>query len=232
MKKFWNWYEPNPDQGEGAIRELRIDGAIAEDSWFDDDVTPGIFRDELLAGSGPVTVWINSPGGDCVAASQIYTMLKGYDGEVTIRIDGMAASAASVISMAGDTVEMSPTAVMMIHNPLTAVFGNRSDMKQAIQMLDEVKESIINAYELKTGLPREKISSLMDKETWMSAHKAVELGFADRILGEDASDNAPGYAYSNSVAVNSLVAKLQNHTDNRDEDRVAIQGLYDRLYNL
>ena len=178
MKKFWNW----TNNGETQTRTLHLNGTIAEDSWFDDDVTPKIFQDELNAGEGDVTVWINSPGGDCVAAAQIYNMLKTYNGNVTIKIDGIAASAASVIAMAGSTVLMSPVSMLMIHNPMTVAMGNVKDMEKAIEMLDEVKESIINAYHLKTGMSRAKISHLMDSETWMNAYKAVELGFADDIL--------------------------------------------------
>ena len=136
----------------------------------------------MFSGDGDVTVWINSPGGDCVAAAQIYNMLKDYNGNVTIKIDGIAASAASVIAMAGSTVLMSPVSMLMIHNPMTVAMGNAGDMQKAIEMLDEVKESIINAYHLKTGMSRAKISHLMDSETWMNAYKAVELGFADDIL--------------------------------------------------
>lgn len=157
-------------------------GTIAEESWFDDDVTPQIFKDELNAGSGDITVWINSPGGDCVAAAQIYNMLTQYKGNVTVKIDGIAASAASVIAMAGNMVLMSPVSMMMIHNPATVAFGDHAEMQKAIDMLAEVKESIINAYEIKTGLSRSKLSHLMDAETWMDANKAVELGFADDIV--------------------------------------------------
>ena len=132
-----------------------------------------------------MTVWLNSPGGDCVAAAQIYNMLKEYPGNVTVKIDGIAASAASLIAMAGNEVLMSPVSMMMIHNPLTMAFGNADEMKKAAEMLDEVKDSIINAYELKTGLSRSKLSHLMDNETWMNAVKAVELGFADGILYRD-----------------------------------------------
>lgn len=164
------------------MRILHLNGTIAEESWFDDDVTPKIFQDELNAGNGDVTVWINSPGGDCVAAAQIYNMLKEYNGNVTIKIDGIAASAASVIAMAGNTVLMSPVSMLMIHNPATFAFGDAGEMQKAIEMLDEVKESIINAYQLRTGMSRAKISHLMDSETWMNAYKAVELGFADDIL--------------------------------------------------
>ncbi len=163
-------------------RVLSLNGTIAEDSWFDDDVTPQMFKDELNAGSGNITVWINSPGGDCVAAAQIYNMLSDYKGNVTVKIDGIAASAASVIAMAGDKVLMSPVSMLMIHNPATIAFGDHTELSRAMDMLNEVKESIINAYVVKTGLSRSKLSQLMDAETWMNAEKAVELGFADDIM--------------------------------------------------
>lgn len=133
-----------------------------------------MFKDELNAGSGDITVWINSPGGDCVAAAQIYNMLANYKGNVTVKIDGIAASAASVIAMAGNTVLMSPVSMMMIHNPATMAFGDHTEMEKAIEMLEGVKDSIINAYTLKTGMSRAKLSRLMDAETWMDAIKAVE----------------------------------------------------------
>ena len=163
-------------------RILELNGTIAEESWFDDDVTPQLFKDELNSGTGDITVWINSPGGDCVAAAQIYNMLTNYKGKVTVKIDGIAASAASVIAMAGDTVLVSPVSLLMIHNPATIAWGDHAQMQKAIDMLSEVKESIINAYVLKTGLSRPKLSHLMDAETWMDANKAVELGFADEIM--------------------------------------------------
>ena len=109
-------------------------------------------------------------------------MLMEYKGNVTVKIDGIAASAASVIAMAGTTVLMSPVSMMMIHNPMTLALGDKSEMEKAIDMLEAVKDSIINAYEIKTGLSRAKISHLMDEETWMDANKAIELGFADDIF--------------------------------------------------
>lgn len=207
-KKFWKW--TNQADGENADeRVLELYGTIAEESWFDDDVTPQMFRDELFAGSGPVTVWINSPGGDCVAASQIYSMLMDYKDDVTVKIDGIAASAASVIAMAGTTVLMAPTALMMIHNPMTVAFGDHEDMQKAIEMLGEVKESIINAYEIKTSLSRAKLSHLMDAETWMNANKAIELGFADDLLtDEKKSADAPAYAFSGRAVQTALMNKL------------------------
>lgn len=205
MNKFWKW----KNQTETEERTLFLNGTIAEDSWFDDEVTPQIFKDELNSGTGNITVYINSYGGDCVAAAQIYNMLTNYNGKVTIKIDGIAASAASVIAMAGDKVLMSPVSVIMIHNPLTMVCGDHKEMEKAIDMLAEVKESIINAYEYKTGLSRTKLSHLMESETWMNANKAVELGFADGISEKE--DNAPiadAVMFSQRAVSNALMNKL------------------------
>ena len=209
MRNFWNWV-----RNEDGTRTLTIDGVIAEESWFDDDVTPKLFRDQLNAGNGDIVLYVNSPGGDCVAASQIYTMLMEYKGRVTVKIDGIAASAASVIAMAGTEVLMAPTSLLMIHNPLTVAIGDTEEMQKAIAMLDEVKESIINAYELKTGLSRAKIAHFMDAETWMNAQKAIELGFADGILTRESSvpDGIAinSYQFSRRAVTNSLLNKLEN----------------------
>ena len=177
MKKFWNWIKNSDD-----TRILRLEGPIDEESFWGDEITPQMFRDELESGEGDVTVWINSPGGNVFAAAEIYTMLKDYKGSITVKIDAIAASAASVVAMAGDTVQMSPVAMLMIHDPSTVAMGNTKDMEKAIEVLTEVKESIINAYAAKSGLSHARIANLMSNETWMNAKKAVELGFADEIL--------------------------------------------------
>ena len=184
MKRFWNWITPqetSPDS-DGGERVLRINGVIAEESWLDDDITPAVFASELNAGSGPVTIWLNSPGGDVVAAARIYNMLLDYPGKVTVNIDGIAASAASVIAMAASRVTMSPVSMLMIHNPATLAMGDKTELSRALEMLESVKDSIINAYQLKTGLSRAKLSKLMDAETWMDATAAIDLGFADELL--------------------------------------------------
>ena len=180
MNKFWNWIR---DDTGGRV--LRLEGPIDEQSFWGDEITPADFRSELEAEDGDVTVWINSPGGNVFAAAEIYTMLKDYAGAITVRIASIAASAASVIAMAGDRVEMSPTALLMIHDPITVAMGNVKDMEKAIETLGEVKESIINAYAAKSGMRRSKIADLMSNETWMNAKKAVEMGFADVILYEN-----------------------------------------------
>ena len=179
MKRFWNWI-----RNEAGGRVLRLEGPIDEESFWGDEVTPKAFREELEADSGDITVWINSPGGNVFAAAEIYTMLRDYQGAVTVKIDAIAASAASVIAMAGNKVLMSPVAMLMIHDPSTIAMGNARDMEKAISTLNEVKESIINAYAFKTGLTHSRIAKLMENETWMNAKKAVELGFADEILFE------------------------------------------------
>lgn len=208
MKKFWNWAR---DEDSGT-RTLYLDGVIAEESWFDDDVTPKTFKADLTAGEGDIVIWLNSPGGDCIAASQIYAMLMDYKGKVTVKIDGIAASAASVIAMAGTTVLMAPTALMMVHNPLTVAIGDSEEMQKAISMLSEVKESIINAYEIKTGQSRAKLAHLMDAETWLNAKKAIELGFADGILDDEKKRLQTEdftYAFSRRAVTNSLLDKVK-----------------------
>lgn len=239
-KKFWKWTnealnEPN------ETRNLELYGTIAESSWFDDEITPQMFKDELFQGKGPVTIWINSPGGDCIAASQIYTMLMEYPGEVTVKIDGLAASAASVIAMAGSKVLMAPTAMMMIHNPMTNAFGDHVEMQKAIEMLEEVKESIINAYEIKTSLSRAKLSRLMDEETWMNAYKAIELGFADALLEDKKTANMKdSYVFSqrkvDAALLNKMTAKTidkANQFTGRNVDELKNQlKVMEKLFNL
>lgn len=231
MKKFWDYIRN--DAGE---RVLRLEGPIDEDSFWGDEVTPAAFRDELDAEDGDVTVWINSPGGNVFAAAEIYTMLKDHKGKITVKIDAIAASAASVIAMAGDMVFMSPVSMLMIHDPMTIAMGNASDMEKAISTLNEVKESIINAYVAKTGMSRNKVAKLMSDETWMNAKKAVELGFADAILFADGKDEESGdekeveavwqpyhARVMGQAILNRIVSAAENDTGT-DEDNVEANG--------
>ena len=227
-RKFWNWV-----RNEGEKRTLLLDGEISDETWFGDEVTPAIFREELLAAKGDIVLWINSPGGDCFAAAQIYNMLMDYPGSVTVKIDGLAASAASVIAMAGSTVEISPVGMVMIHNPMTISIGDVQEMERAIALLAEVKESIINAYEIKTGMSRAKISRLMDAETWMNAKKAVELRFADSVLYENrehlTGEAADGLIFSRAAVTNSLLSKFGQ---DRQTNKVDAESLKKRLFSI
>ena len=217
MRKFWNFLESGDDDCV-----LRLDGEIASESWWGDEVTPKAFMGELENYADKnITVFINSPGGDVVAGSQIYTALKEHKGQVSVKVDGIAASAASVIAMAGDFVYMSPTSLLMIHDPMTFAGGNEDVFQQCIEVLRECKESIINAYALKTGLSRAKLSRLMSDETWMSAAKAVELGFADKILYTDNESEtknvSDSYIFGRRAIFNSLVSKFPKVKDDTDD---------------
>jgi len=229
-RKFWNWIK---DEDSGG-RVLFLNGEISDETWFGDEVTPAAFRSELEEGEDDITVWINSPGGDVFAAAQIYNMLMDYPHDVTVKIDSIAASAASVIAMAGTTVLMSPVAMMMIHNPATIAIGDSAEMQKAIAMLDEVKESIMNAYEIKTGISRAKISHLMDAETWLNASKAKEMGFADDILFDAGQSVEPPEAmmFSRAAVTNSMLSKLipkKEEPEGAAEDAVPFEMLEKRL---
>lgn len=180
MGDFWNV--------EGNT--LRIEGEINSDGWdwWNGRKREGSatrLRNALSKMHGDVVVWLSSPGGSVVVGSEIYTMLRAYNGKVRVIVDGLAASAASVIAMAGDEVVMSPTAYMMIHCASTAVYGNRQAMEQGVEMLEEVDKGIISAYQRKTGRSAEELQVMMERETWMNAARAKELGFCDRILFEE-----------------------------------------------
>ena len=228
MNKFWKWAKNEVTQNN----VLRLDGVIAEESWWGDEVSPKQFREELNSCDGDIEVYINSPGGDVFAASQIYTMLMEYKGNVLVKIDGVAASAASVIAMAGTTTTMSPTACILIHNPWSSTAGNSDEMRACAEFLDEIKESIINAYELKTGLSREKISELMSAETWMNAKKALELGFCDKILftnDDSESENLSANMFSRRVAQQKFLNAVRKKFNKPNKNRVDVKSLRVRL---
>lgn len=239
-RKFWNWVKNEEPDSFGSDRTLYLDGEISDDTWFGDEVTPKLFKDELESGQGHITLWINSPGGDVFAAAQIYNMLMDYPWDVTVKIDAIAASAASVIAMAGTKVCMSPVAMLMIHNPATIAIGDSEEMQKAIDMLSEVKESILNAYEIKTGLSRSKISKLMDAETWMNAKEATKLGFADEILysggtvptSESENPDDELMLFSRKAVTDSLLSRLipkQSAAQKEPEKTVKVSDLKKRL---
>lgn len=226
--KFWNFR--NDEDGN---RYLDLNGPIADETWFGDEVTPKMFRDELESVVGNITVNINSPGGDVFAADQIYNILRAHRGKVTVFIDSLAASAASVVAMAGDEVVISPVGMLMIHNPSTVAIGDHNDMQKTIDTLAQVKESLINAYQAKTHLSRQELSDMMEAETWMNANMALEKGFVDRIDGE--TQTMPSLLFGARAAdrelVDKIVAKFEGEmpeispdTKAEDETNVADSG--------
>lgn len=244
---FWNFVK-NQDTQE---IELRIDGDIVMDddfwSWLfpDSTVTPKGFMAELAKHRGQnLTVWINSYGGDVYAASRIYTALMEHKGDVTVKIDGVAISAASVIAMAGRKVYMSPTSIMMVHKPWMAAQGDANDLRHGADILDEVQETIINAYQLKTGRSRAKIAQLMDQETWMGAKMALAEGFIDGMLYSEGqpneAQNSLGFSYATiqNNAAESTRRFIEQYNQRRaaaeppqepEEKRQAPLDLYDKL---
>ena len=228
--KFWSWLSQENQDGE---RTLYLDGTIAEESWFNDEVSPAQFKQELYASKGDVVIWINSPGGDVFAAAKIYNMIREYPGKVTIKIDGIAASAASVIAMAGDEVLMSPVSMMMIHNPWTYAAGDAKELDKVIDQLEAVKETIINAYETKTGMPRKELSKLMDEETffdvnWAIAHKFAD-GVTERRQFQEGTQNKTAHKFSDRAAAADFKNKLRKAPESpkepKEEPRVKVVDL-------
>lgn len=236
MNKCWFFTNKADDSAE-----LYISGDIMDDlsKEFDEKIwglensgtAPSSFRKELEeVKDKKLTVYIDSYGGDVFAASDIYTMLKEHKGEITVKITGVAASAASVIAMAGDKILMSSTAVMMIHNPSTVAMGDHNEMEKAAEVLDTIKNSIINAYHQKTGLPKNEISDLMEQETWFDCDTAIEKGFADGKIDETVipQNVVEDCIKRKMVVYNSLKKpqfeeikhKLQLPTENTDEQKV------------
>lgn len=224
MAKFWNFIKNAATETTLENIELHIEGDIVsdDDAWIYEwlginAASPNVFKDELAQYEGKdITVWIDSYGGDVFAAAGIYNALKEHKGKVTTKIDGKAMSAASVIAMAGDEILMSPVAIMMIHNPLSAVQGYASDMRKQADVLDEVKQSIMNAYQAKTKKSKNKISAMMDDETYMSATTAVKEGFADGILyqeGEDSTKNVMNFSFDRFAIQNSANIAAKRYFD-------------------
>lgn len=219
MNKFWKF--ENKVSSEGSSN-LYLDGDIANETWWGDEVTPEAFRTELRQMKGDLTVHINSPGGDVFAGVTIYNALKDYHkGKVTVKVDGLAASIASVVAMAGDEIIMSPGSMMMIHNPWSIGAGSSDELRKAADTLDRIKESILPIYTDRTGLSEDEIQDLMDAETWMSAEKAVELGFADVVQkatkekteGEPVNVMMANFAFSMSAsksAMKDFISKFNN----------------------
>lgn len=226
--KFWNWTKNIITN----TPELILEGEIASETWWGDEVTPKLFKDELSKyNNQDITVWINSPGGDVIAGSQIYTMLKEHQGKVSVKIDGLAASSASFIAMAGDTIKMSPTAMMMIHLPSTMDWGNKNDFAKAIERLEEVEAAIINAYALKTKLSNEELSKMMEEQTWMNAYRAKKLGFIDEVLytnNEDEEHKAFDFSkktINNCIqnSVKQIQDKMKKMQDEKELEKLKIE---------
>lgn len=197
---FWIW-----NAADSPEPELELNGYISEYSWFGDEITPKSFRDDLAKyGAGkPITLRINSYGGDVIAASQISTYIRDYPANVTVQIDGIAASAATVVAVAGDKIRIQDTAYFMIHDPLAVFLWaelNIEDLSRMVDALKTVKDGIINAYETRTGLSRARLAKMMSDETWMDATRARDLGFVDEIVSKPTKSPLDRAAIVNAIS--------------------------------
>jgi ATP-dependent Clp protease, protease subunit len=177
---FWNIR----NAAEGGEAELEFNGMISEYSWFEDDITPKKFKEDLyrVGAGGPVMVRMNSGGGEVIAASVIKSILVEYPGKITVLIEGLAASAATIVAMAGDVIKMQESAYFMIHDPSGLAWGTIEDFKAMLDLLKTIKSGIVDAYETRTKIDPEKLAKMMSDETWLTAREAKEYGFIDEVI--------------------------------------------------
>ena len=227
MNKFWKFKNQVSHDGPS---NLYLEGTIASETWWGDEVTPEAFRNELRQMKGDLLVHINSQGGDVFAGVTIYNALKDYSkgkGKVTVKVDGLAASIASVVAMAGDEIVMSPGSMMMVHNPWSMGVGSAEELRKAADTLDEIKDAILPIYTERSGLSDEEVQDLMDNETWMTAEKAVELGFAD-VVQKDQKKEEPEQKDEEGEAVNLMMA---NFAFSMSATRSAMKDLIKKVNN-
>ena len=227
--RFWNLIPDDETPGDGV---LDIEGPISEDDWWGDGCSSREFR-KALAGVGNVTVHINSPGGDVMAGAEIYSARREHSmngkGKVTVIVTALAASAASVVAMAGDEILISPVAYMMIHNPWSMAVGDAREMRKTAKVLDEISEGLITAYQQRTGKGRDELKKMLENETWMSATRCVEEGFADDIYGgavrASAMVSAGMAAKATPEAIRKLIQRWEQAHGEKPEDVASDFGI-------
>lgn len=224
MDKFWKWAKDEA----GNESELLLEGVIASQSWWGDEVTPKAFKKELKQHTGDITVRINSPGGDVFAGVSIYNALVEHDGKVTVKVDALAASAASFVAMAGEEIIMLPGSMMMIHNPWTFAMGDKDELAKVVEMLEKTGDSIAAIYVARTGKSEDEIADLLAAETWMTAQEAVDLGFATKAQEpkkatvSDSIKNALNYASTVRNAVMQPAMSIKAKTDAKEVEEVNV----------
>ncbi len=249
------WRVIDAENTESGEPEVELYGYISEYSWFEDEITPKKFKDDLYAAGngGPITIRLNSYGGDVIAASLMNTIIRDYPGRVTVQIDGIAASAATIVAVAGDVVRIQETGYIMVHDPSVVFLMaqlNIEDLTRLANALQAIKAGIINAYESKTGLSRERLSKLMTDETWMDAQRALDLGFVDEVIRYEkpipiqlpqnvAVVNGLGFSKLPPVIAQALSKNVESPTKAdssepllTDDQKKDAQVLYERVENI
>ena len=212
--KFWNVMKNDEEKSA----ELILYGSIGSDEYWD-DISDKAFKQDIenLGDVENIILHINSPGGSVFSAVAIANTLKNHKAKITANIDGLAASAATIITSACDTVKMPKNALFMVHNPITFAYGNNQDMQKTLEMLNKVKNSIIETYLNKTKTDKETLSELMDNETWMSAEEAKEYGFIDEILDE----NVEKEVIENKLIINNMafdISRFKNFKEKKNQE--------------
>lgn len=212
--KFWNVMKNEEEKSA----ELILYGSIGSDEYWD-DISDKAFKQDIenLGDVENITLHINSPGGSVFSAVAIANTLKNHKAKITANIDGLAASAATIITSACDTVRMPKNALFMVHNPITFAYGNNQDMQKTLEMLNKVKNSIIETYLNKAKTNKETLSELMDNETWMSAEEAKEYGFVDEILDESVEKEV----IENKLIINNMafdISRFKNFKEKKNQD--------------
>lgn len=208
VKKFWNFVANQ----EGNTAELLLYGEISEYSWYGDEITPEVFNNDLKAigAVDEITVRINSGGGDVFAAVAIYTRLKEHKAKVAVKIDGWCASAATIIAMAGDTIEISVGGIFMIHDPMAGLLGyyNVEELNKISKELETIKQSIVNCYMTVTEMSEDEIKNLMTEEKWFTAEEAVEAGFCTSVMFGEVETTVEN---AEKIIVNSVEINLEGY---------------------
>ena len=212
--KFWNLVKNDEEKSA----ELILYGSIGSDEYWD-DISDKAFKQDIenLGDVENIILHINSPGGSVFSAVAIANTLKNHKAKITANIDGLAASAATIITSACDTVKMPKNALFMVHNPITFAYGNNQDMQKTLEMLNKVKNSIIETYLNKAKTDKETLSELMDNETWMSAEEAKEYGFIDEILDE----NVEKEVIENKLIINNMafdISRFKNFKEKKIQE--------------
>lgn len=213
------------------MAKVNVKGTIVDSSdkwiydWFGIEATCAKDIENAIekANGEELEIYINSGGGSVFAGSEIYTLLKDYKGNSTVKIVGIAGSAASVIAMAGKKIIISPTAQLMIHNVSAGIRGDYRDMEHGAEILKNANKAIANAYILKTGMKQEELLNLMDKETWMDAQKAKELGFADEIMfdeGNQLTNNINNSMILPPEVINKIRNELKREPKNNENEEL------------
>ena len=198
------------------MRELSLNGYIDDEVWFGDEITPESLHEALYGAENQladdVHIRLNSYGGSCNAAVRMYDDVRAYPGSVRITVSGTAASAATVLAMAADRLEMTPGSLWMIHDPSVVAWGNERELMDSIRLLQACKESILNVYQRRCRQSRQEVAAMMSATAWMDAQSALQYGFIDAI-SEDGKPGAPENAGERRANLDFAKAKVQAWQD-------------------